>query len=98
MQISFKSPFKGKVLLNARLEVLCVPGLMSCLPSALVSLPNVTDTNAPLPISIPTTMAAEYYKINGVSNTINAIDENIGLGFICVVGMVLGFNFWTKWS
>ena len=36
---------------------------MSCLPSALVSLPNVTDTNAPLPISISTTMAAEYYKI-----------------------------------
>ena len=49
---------------------------MSCLPSALVSLPNVTDTNAPLPISISTMMAAEYYKINSVSNTRNAIDEN----------------------
>ena len=45
---------------------LLLPRLMSCLPSALVSLPNVTDTNVPLPISISTMMAAEYYKINSV--------------------------------
>ena len=64
LQISYY--FKRKVLLNSRWEVLCVPGLMSCLPSSLVSLPNVTDTNVPLPISISTMMAAEYYKINSV--------------------------------
>ena len=76
MQISFKSPFKGKVLLNSRLEVLCVPGLMSCLPSALVSLPNVTDTNAPLPISISNTIATEYYKNNSVRKNSNVMTKN----------------------
>ena len=49
---------------------------MSCLPSALVSLPNVTDTNAPLPISISTTMAAEYYKINSVPKNTNVMAKN----------------------